>query len=127
MAANRAGRQAGAVALAADAAGQEKRAVKITITDSSGQLIRTMYGPTQVGYNRVAWNLRYDGPKRLNFLPPPEGQEEQEFFFDPSSGPNALPGTYKVAVTVNGKTETRTAEVQTDPRFKFDTEAMRCN
>src|SRR5215831_5464968 len=99
--------------------------VKITITDSSGQVIKTMFGTTKYGLNRVAWNLRYDGPKRLNFLPPPEGEEEREFAFDPSSGPNALPGTYKVAVTVNGKTETQTAEVQTDPRFKFDTEGMR--
>jgi len=99
--------------------------VKITITDSSGQLVKTMFGTTKYGLNRVAWNLRYDGPKRLNFLPPPEGAEEQEFFFDPNSGPNALPGTYKVAVTVNGKTETQTAEIQTDPRFKFDTEGMR--
>jgi hypothetical protein len=30
-----------------------------------------------------------------------------------------------VAVTVNGKTETQTVEVQTDPRFKFEAEGMR--
>jgi hypothetical protein len=100
-------------------------AVKITVTDSSGQLVRTMYGPTKFGLNRVAWNLRYDGPKKLNFLPPPEGLDDQDFFFDPSIGPNALPGTYKVAVTVNGKTETQTVDVQTDPRFKFEAEGMR--
>jgi hypothetical protein len=73
----------------------------------------------------IAWNLRYDGPKKLNFLPPPEELDEQDFFFDPSIGPNALPGAYKVAVTVNGKTETQTVDVQTDPRFKFDPEGMR--
>jgi hypothetical protein len=28
-------------------------------------------------------------------------------------------------VTVNGKTETQTVDVQTDPRFKFDAEGMR--
>jgi photosystem II stability/assembly factor-like uncharacterized protein len=100
-------------------------AAKITVTDSSGQVVRTMYGPTKYGLNRAAWNLRYDGPKKLNFLPPPEGLEDQDFFFDPSIGPNAMPGTYKVAVTVNGKTETQTVEVQTDPRFKFDAEGMR--
>jgi hypothetical protein len=100
-------------------------AVKITVTDSSGQVVRTMYGTTKYGLNRVAWNLRYDGPKKLNFLPPPEGLDDQDFFFDPSIGPNALPGTYKVAVTVNGKTETQTVDVQTDPRFKFDSEGMR--
>jgi hypothetical protein len=98
--------------------------VKITITDSSGQVVRTMFGTTHYGVNRVAWNLRYDGPKRLNFLPLREGAEEEEFFFDPNSGPNALPGTYKVAVTLQGKTETQTVEVQTDPRFKLDNNAM---
>ena len=98
--------------------------VKITITDSSGQVVRTMYGTTKYGINRVAWNLRYDGPKRLNFLPPREGAEEEEFFFDPNTGPNALPGKYKVAVTVQGKTETQTVEVATDPRFKLDNNAM---
>jgi hypothetical protein len=83
-----------------------------------------MYGTTKYGINRVAWNLRYDGPKRLNFLPPREGAEEEEFFFDPNTGPNALPGKYKVAVTVQGKTETQTVEVATDPRFKLDNNAM---
>jgi hypothetical protein len=97
--------------------------VKITVRDSSGQVVRTMFGTTHYGINRVAWNLRYDGPKRLNFLPPREGDEE-EFFFDPNSGPNALPGTYKVEVSVQGKTETQTVEVQTDPRFKLDNNAM---
>jgi hypothetical protein len=103
---------------------QGETAVKITVSDSSGQVIRTMYGTTKYGLNRVAWNLRLDGPKRLNFLPPPDGLDEQDFFFDPNTGPNALPGTYKVAVTVNGKTETQTVEVQNDPRFKFENAAM---
>jgi photosystem II stability/assembly factor-like uncharacterized protein len=98
--------------------------VKITVTDSSGQVVRTMYGPAKYGINRAAWNLRYDGPKRLNFLPPPEGLDDQDFFFDPSTGPNALPGTYKVTVTVQGKTETQTVNVETDPRFKLDPTAM---
>jgi hypothetical protein len=100
--------------------GRQQSAVKITITDSSGQVVRTMNGPSRYGINRVAWNLRYDGPKRLNFLPQQERGDDEEFFFDPSTGPTALPGTYKVAVTVNGKTETQTVEVKTDPRFKFD-------
>jgi photosystem II stability/assembly factor-like uncharacterized protein len=102
---------------------QGETPVKITVSDSSGQVIRTMYGTTKYGLNRVAWNLRYDGPKRLNFLPPREGDEE-EFFFDPNSGPNALPGTYKIAVTVQGKTESQNVEVETDPRFKLDPNAM---
>ena len=105
---------------------QRKKAqtpVKITVSDSSGQVIRTMYGPSKYGVNRTAWNLRYDGPKRLAFVQPEE--REEEFFFDPNVGPTALPGTYKIAVTVGSKTETTSVEVQTDPRFKLDPDAMR--
>lgn len=103
---------------------KQQTPVKITISESAGQVIRTLYGPAKAGINRIAWNLRYDGPRRLNFLPARETNEE-EFFFDTNEGPTALPGTYKVAVTVNGKTETQTAQVETDPRFKLDPEAVR--
>jgi photosystem II stability/assembly factor-like uncharacterized protein len=103
---------------------REQTAVKITIADSTGQVIRTMYGPSKYGINRVSWNLRYDGPKRLNFLPPNERDQEEEFFFDPNTGPTALPGTYKISVTVNGKTESQSVEVQNDPRFKLESSAL---
>lgn len=100
--------------------------VKIVIADSSGQVIRTMYGTSHFGINRVSWNLRYDGPKKLTLLPPPPAdREESEFFFDPSSGPTVLPGTYKVAITVNGKTETQQVQVESDPRFNLDANALR--
>jgi small-conductance mechanosensitive channel len=68
--------------------------------------------------------LRYDGPKKLNFLPPREGAEEEEFFFDPNAGPTVLPGNYKLSITVNGKIETQSVQVETDPRFKLDPQAL---
>src|SRR5260221_7818101 len=46
--------------------------VKITISDSSRQGIRTMYGPATYGGNRTSSNLRYDGPKRLASIQPDE-------------------------------------------------------
>lgn len=99
--------------------------VKIVISDSSGQVIRTMYGPSKFGVNRAVWNLRYDGPKKLTIVPPPPAErEEEEFFFDPNSGPTVLAGTYKVAVTANGKTETHDIQVQNDPRFDLDANAL---
>jgi photosystem II stability/assembly factor-like uncharacterized protein len=98
--------------------------VKIVISDSSGQTIRTMYGPSKFGVNRVSWNLRYDGPRKLTFLPEPPERDEEEFFFDPTIGPMALPGAYKVAVTVNGKTETQEVQIQNDPRFNLDANAL---
>ncbi|HWZ42519.1 MAG TPA: hypothetical protein VNW97_03545, partial [Candidatus Saccharimonadales bacterium] len=94
--------------------------VKITISDASGKAVHTMYGPARAGVNRAVWNMRYDGPKRLTFLPPPPERDEEDFFFDPNTGPLALPGTYKAAITVNGKTETQTVTLENDPRFRFD-------
>jgi photosystem II stability/assembly factor-like uncharacterized protein len=104
---------------------RDRTPVKITITDGSGQLVKTIYGASKYGLNRVSWNLRYDGPKKLTFLQPQtEAPEEEEFGFNRNEGPAVLPGTYKVAVTVNGKTETQTVEVASDPRFKLDPNAL---
>lgn len=100
--------------------------VKIVISDSSGQVIRTMYGPSNFGVNRAVWNLRYDGPKKLAFVPPPAAEREaEEFFFDPNAGPSALPGIYKVAITADDKTETRDIQIESDPRFDLDNNALR--
>jgi hypothetical protein len=90
--------------------------VKITIADESGALVRTIYGPSKAGVNRAVWGLDYESAKRLNFQPEREPNE----FFDNQSGPPASPGTYKVAVTVNGKTENTTVTVGGDPRFELD-------
>src|SRR5207253_6251633 len=100
--------------------------VKIVVTDEQGALVRTIYGPTKMGFNRATWDLRYEGPKKLNFLPTTAGErEETEFQFDGSAGPMVLPGTYKISVTVNGKTETQTVQVGLDPRLQIDVNAFR--
>jgi len=53
--------------------------VKIVVTDADGKMVRTLYGPSKMGYNRASWDLRHAGPKRLNFLPqtPAEGENEK--------------------------------------------------
>jgi len=38
--------------------------VKITISDYSGKVVRTLVGTNEVGLNRVQWNLRSDPPPR---------------------------------------------------------------
>ena len=43
---------------------KDQTPVRITISDSTGKTIRTMYGPSRYGVNRVAWNLHYDGPRK---------------------------------------------------------------
>ena len=58
----------------------------------------------------------------MNFLPL-ETPGESEFF--ERGGPPAVPGTYKVAVTVNGQTQMRSVQMEPDPRYPFDREAAR--
>jgi photosystem II stability/assembly factor-like uncharacterized protein len=95
--------------------------VKITITDAKGNPVATEYGPSKEGINRHVWTMRYEGPKRLTFqreAPPNE-------FFDPSRGPDVLPGTYKITVTAAGETQTREVTVVPDPRWPANAEAMK--
>jgi photosystem II stability/assembly factor-like uncharacterized protein len=100
--------------------------VKITVTDEKGATVKTFYGPAKMGFNRASWDLRYEGAKKLNFLPPPPSDSaEAEFAFDSAVGPMVLPGTYKVSVTVNGKTATQTVQVGLDPRIQTDPGAFR--
>ena len=87
--------------------------VKIEIRDSSGELIATRYGPSQYGVNRFIWDMHYDKPTAIDFESSPlEGKPPA---FEELSGPEALPGTYSISVTVGGHTETATARVLADP------------
>ncbi|HEY5220485.1 MAG TPA: hypothetical protein VIJ16_11785, partial [Gemmatimonadaceae bacterium] len=70
--------------------------------------------PTDIGTNRVNWNLRYDDPPAFSHsfeinANPGETPASPE-------GPLALPGTYTFRLTVDGKTYTQTANVVNDPR-----------
>jgi photosystem II stability/assembly factor-like uncharacterized protein len=63
--------------------------------------------PADAGMNRFAWNLRYRWPEHAQ---PDEG----ESFL--SGGPMAVPGTYEVKLSVDGKALTRELQVKLDPR-----------
>jgi cell division septum initiation protein DivIVA len=100
---------------------KQQTPVKIVVSDADGKWVKTFYGPAKAGFNRAIWDLRYQQPVRLSFVPPPE----PNMFFETNLGPPVVPGTYKVSVTVNGKTESQTAEVAADPRFPADMDAFR--
>jgi photosystem II stability/assembly factor-like uncharacterized protein len=81
---------------------EEAPAVIMTVTDSTGAVVRHVTGPARAGLHRVAWNLRY--PSAAPPAPARPGAEDNPFF-EPPSGPMVVPGTYKVsfAMRADGK------------------------
>ncbi|MGH8318810.1 MAG: VPS10 domain-containing protein [Steroidobacteraceae bacterium] len=92
---------------------QHQTPVKIEVRDASGELIATRYGESRYGVNRYVWDMSYDKPTATDFEPEPlEGKPPA---FAQGSGPEVLPGTYSVSVTVDGHTDTAAARVIADP------------
>ncbi|NIP77738.1 MAG: hypothetical protein GWM90_00455, partial [Gemmatimonadetes bacterium] len=78
-------------------------AIEILESDS---VIRTLEGPAEAGVNRVVWALERRG------FPRPGADED-----DPEpAGPEVVPGTYGVRVTVGDHVAEGTVEVLQDPR-----------
>lgn len=96
--------------------------VKIFITDEKGDPVSTEYGPSEAGINRFVWNLRYDGPTQLISAEPPPVENEA---FNRNRGPQAIPGIYRISVTVEGKTESQSATVEPDPNLHVDPAVFR--
>src|SRR5439155_1375317 len=89
--------------------------VIVAVTDSRGDtVVVDSSGPGKQGVNRYVWNLRHAAPTRLTFERP-TGVEEEENLFRNVSGPRAIPGTYTVALTAAGRSETKTVTVEPDP------------
>ncbi|MEK6282820.1 MAG: glycosyl hydrolase [Acidobacteriota bacterium] len=63
---------------------------------------------TDVGLNRFVWDLRY--PEAVRF-------PGMILWAGDMRGPRAVPGTYQVKLTVDGKTMTESFEVKPDPRL----------
>ena len=105
--------------------------LKLEIYDAQGQLVRTLssivkpnrYPPDDAddpkapakpeltpdaGINRVQWDRRYDGARRLPTAKLDSG--------DPDEGPAALPGPYTLKLTVDGRSYTTTGTLLPDPR-----------
>jgi len=95
-----------------------KAPIKLEVLDERGQVIREIKDfPKDKGLNRASWDLRVEGPKPRRD-PNPEEDRPQSFFFRAPGGPQVLPGTYKVRMTVNGKTEEKPLTVRIDPTLQ---------
>jgi photosystem II stability/assembly factor-like uncharacterized protein len=66
---------------------------------------------TEVGVNRVAWNLRYKGADKISKAKVDAGL--------PDVGPLVNPGTYTLKLTAGSKSVTASVVVQADPRLQL--------
>jgi photosystem II stability/assembly factor-like uncharacterized protein len=85
--------------------------VAIDIIDDRGRTIRHLTGKgvtRRAGMNRAVWDLSETGPVRW--------VRTFEQNRGPESGAEALPGTYTVRLTVDGKPASRPLTVKADPR-----------
>ena len=73
---------------------EEAPAVILTVTDSSGRVVRRLTGPVTAGMQRVTWDLRYPPSS----LPPPPNPETEDPFSEGPGGPLVMPGAYKVSI-----------------------------
>ncbi|HEY2163769.1 MAG TPA: hypothetical protein VGH04_07265, partial [Gemmatimonadaceae bacterium] len=69
---------------------------------------------TDVGTNRINWDIRYDSPHAFTHSYSINANEGET----PASpeGPLALPGTYTLKLTMDGKSYSQTVNVKNDPR-----------
>ena len=115
-----------------------KDEVKLEILDSEGKVVRSYSSverkeamtppewpdlqppqekiPADAGLNRFTWDLRLEGPRKL------PGEVGAEFR---NRGPYAFPGSFKVRLTANGKSQTVPLEMKLDPRINVPLAELR--
>ena len=109
---------------------ETKGEVKIEILDGQNRVVRTLSSvprqpdyssededpedlkkealATGAGVQRAVWDLNWEGAEKIK-----NGKIDTG---DPAVGPRAVPGTYTVRLTVNGKTLTSQMRIVPDPR-----------
>lgn len=98
--------------------------VKIEISDAEGQHVATIHGSGQAGINQAVWGGTYD-PSPVK--PPPASGRRGffAFFRGGARGLRALPGRYKVTVSVPGLApQSQWVNLEEDPRVKVNLAAL---
>jgi photosystem II stability/assembly factor-like uncharacterized protein len=90
--------------------------VEIDIMDAAGASVRGLHGPGTRGLNRLTWDLRMEPPVKEERESPGVGG-----FGGAPSGPEVLPGKYKIALKAPGSAPASgEITVEGDPRTPFD-------
>lgn len=114
--------------------------IQLQVFDSRGKLVRTISSTlpppiegeafprywlatpesralsTNVGLNRVNWNLRYDAPPALRHDLENQMNTVAGATTPDPHGPQVIPGVYTLKLTVDGQVYTRDVTVMNDPR-----------
>jgi hypothetical protein len=101
----------------------EKSDIKLEILEINGATIKSFSNKAQgveqltvkAGGNRFVWDMRYPGYKTFPGM---------VYYGSPNNGPKAVPGKYKVRLTVNGNTSEQEFEILEDPRIKTTQEEL---
>jgi hypothetical protein len=94
----------------------EKSDIKLDILELNGTIIKSYNHKARgleqlavkAGGNRFVWDMRYPGYKTFPGM---------VFYGSPNLGPKAVPGKYKVRLTVNGNATEKEFEILKDPRI----------
>ena len=93
--------------------------VKIVVTDVAGDIVDTGFGPGMRGVNEFRWDMSYAPAVALTFVHRKKPGHR--------SGPPVMPGTYRVAVTADGHTQSETVTVRGDPNRIISPDIARAN
>jgi photosystem II stability/assembly factor-like uncharacterized protein len=92
--------------------------VTITVRDSNGEVIRTYRNAVYQGINRVSWDMRRDGARRL---PGPDAEDYKDGL---PAGPEVPPGRYSITLALDhpdSQATVASVDVETvaDPRSRY--------
>ncbi|MEM7314453.1 MAG: glycosyl hydrolase, partial [Planctomycetota bacterium] len=79
-----------------DESSSSEPTVWLTVRDAAGQIVRRISAPTEKGFHRVAWDLRYPSTQAIALEPSEPGE-----FDEPPTGVMAAPGTYTVTLSTH--------------------------
>jgi len=97
---------------------KKKQKAKIEILDMNGNLVRDFESNIENGLNVARWRFDENAPEQEDA----SNQGGISRFL--RQGTPALPGTYKVKVTVNGESDETSLEYKTDPREDISMEVL---
>ena len=95
-----------------------RKKVKIFVMDMQGDTIRRYTAKVDTGINRMSWNMRADGIRFPSYSDPKPDA-------DLPSGPEVMPGTYKLIFQLGEDIDSTMVKVLPDPRLDHDMESMK--